>query len=367
MLFNLSLTSLKPLNSDHNKPILTRLSTTRTSTPVVRRLFNKSSGGECTNPRAINKPKNKLTAIIPHPIISKKPRFFIQSPRILFPINNISIENYLNLNPTWLDLNSEFSSYKTQSGETGACDNIADDDLRPYDSFSLNSGMEILEYPQILFLFLSNSLNPNNGEYNSNISKEVINSLILNYKARNYLKGDHHFTYSISSSDLRITTIPFKSEYFFNNLDTASFCIFKSLGEILSKTIPKCSEDEYTGNSKKSESREISVRFSFTANLKTSPFLMALGDNFTSYPNLMRNENSPLCTFSSNKNFILRILSDQPKAFFSKLNSKIQGSFDMTFSQRRICFNNFFDAGSCFKHSRTKETMILVSLKVGFP
>ena len=157
--------------------------------------------------------------------------------------------------------------------------------------------------------------------------------------------------YKNSESSWRsLTTLPSSSsgECCFNNLEIACFCDSKSLGRILNSQIPRCLE-EMKRLSRKSASLVISNLCSLNANLKTSPFEMVLGVNLTSCPNSDRNEDSPLCTFSSNKNLILG-WNRNHEISFSDLSSKVQGCPDVVLSQGRVCFKDFLGGGFIFKH-----------------
>ncbi len=152
------------------------------------------------------------------------------------------------------------------------------------------------------------------------------------------------------SSGRSLTTFPSRSsgEYCFNNLEIASFCDSKSFGRILNSQIPMCLE-EITGVSRKSASLVINNLCSLTADFKTSPFEMVLGDSLTSCPKSERNENNPLCTFSSNKNFILS-RDRNHEISFSDLGGEVQSSTDMTLSQGRVCIKDFISSGFIFEH-----------------
>ncbi|MBI2647165.1 hypothetical protein HYW99_01695, partial [Candidatus Woesearchaeota archaeon] len=151
------------------------------------------------------------------------------------------------------------------------------------------------------------------------------------------------------SSGTSLTTLPSSSsgECRFSNLEIERFCASKSFARILNNQIPKCLE-EANCSSVKCLSRVISNLCSDKVSLKTSPFSMPLGDNLTSCPNLDKKENNPLCTFSSNKNFILS--RDKFETSFCELDSKFQGSFDMLFTQRRVSFKDFLMSSSIFEH-----------------
>ncbi len=168
-----------------------------------------------------------------------------------------------------------------------------------------------------------------------------------------YNKADNsYYTNFKFSSEYKITFFPLITGYSDKSLESALFCASKSPGRILIKTIPKCLEGGYKEESKKSESREMSILSSSTDNLKTSPFLIVLEHNLTSYPDLFKKENNPLCTFSSNKNLILRWNLIQTSLCES--SSKFQTSLNMLFIQRRIRLHYILDCSPSFQHLKNQ-------------
>ncbi len=152
-----------------------------------------------------------------------------------------------------------------------------------------------------------------------------------------------------NSSGRSLITLPSISsgECCFSNLEIERFCASKSFARILNSQIPKCLE-EANCSSVKCLSRVISNLCSDKVSSNTSPFSIPLGDNLTSCPNLDKKENKPLCTFSSNKNFILG--RDKFETSFCELSSKLQSCFDVLFNQGRVCFKDFFCSSSIFEH-----------------
>lgn len=165
-------------------------------------------------------------------------------------------------------------------------------------------------------------------------------------------------------SERSLINLPLNSsgECCFNSLEIADFCASKSFGGILNSQIPKCLE-ETKGLSKKSASLVINNLCSDNDNSKTLPFEIVLGVNLTSCPNLDKKYNSFLCTFSSNKNFIL--CWDKFKTSFSEMSSKFQSRSDMVFVKGRICLKDFFVSGSIFKHFKNYRNHNPGSLKSG--
>lgn len=176
----------------------------------------------------------------------------------------------------------------------------------------------------------------------------AIEKLDLNSLVHNDLVKLEGFENSNFLAENNIMAFPLKSLTFDNKLEIPLFCASKSLGGTLNNNIPNCSEEEYSGF-KKSESLEISILSSLIDMSKTLLFLKPLGDNFTLCPTLDRKENNPLCTFSSNKNFILGS-RNQPEASFCEFSNKLQGSSNMILGQGRICFDDVSDSSSCFEH-----------------
>ncbi len=164
---------------------------------------------------------------------------------------------------------------------------------------------------------------------------------------------------SLSENNLKI--LPLNSFSEDNNLDIVDFCDSKSLAGILNNQIPKCLE-ETNLSSIKCLSRVINSLCSNKASLKTSPFSMLLGQSLTSCPNLVRKEYNPLCTFSSNKNFILCWKRDC-EVSFSNLCSEVQSSLNMFFVQRGVCFEDFFSSSLIFKHFQNYRNHDPSSLK----
>lgn|SRR3989344_4927578 len=153
------------------------------------------------------------------------------------------------------------------------------------------------------------------------------------------LEGERSLTIlSLNDSD---------SGYCFNKLDIVFRCPSMSSGDNLNSQMPKCLE-EINLEAKKSASLEMSILSSLTANKKISPFLTLLGTHLTSYPILDKNENTPLCTFSSNKNFIL--CSYQSNSPSCQISSKLQSRLNMPLSEGGVSFNNFFGVASSLKH-----------------
>jgi len=151
------------------------------------------------------------------------------------------------------------------------------------------------------------------------------------------------------SSGRSLITLPLNAsgECSFSNLDIVRFCVSKSFARILNSQIPKCSED-VNCSSVKCLSRVINNLCSDKVSSKTPPFSMPLGDNLTSCPDFDKKENNPLCTFSSNKNFILS--RDKFETSFCELDSKFQSSFNMLFTQGGISFKDFFMSSAIFEH-----------------
>jgi len=87
-----------------------------------------------------------------------------------------------------------------------------------------------------------------------------------------------------------------------------------------------------------------------------------LGGNLTSCFSFVKNENKLLCTFSSNKNFILHREQILP----GDLYSEFQCSINMLFSQGRVSFNDFFDRGSGLQHLQNEINHNSSSLENGF-
>ena len=168
------------------------------------------------------------------------------------------------------------------------------------------------------------------------------------------IEEEQNYNILNSLSDSKRIIFPFNSssENFLSKFNIAFFCRWILFGGILNNIIPKwCSKEEY-GGFEKSVSCEIIILSSVLANLKTSPFLIPLGQNITSCPNLIRKESRPLCTFSSNKNLILCRYS--VKTFFSELSSEIKCGFNMLFCKRRIRFKNIIYTSSFFKHLKNE-------------
>jgi hypothetical protein len=165
--------------------------------------------------------------------------------------------------------------------------------------------------------------------------------------------GEHPYFVRIhknsKSSGISLITLPLNDsgECSFSNLDIVRFCVSKSFARILNSQIPKCSEDANC-SSVKCLSRVINNLCSDKVSSKTSPSSMLSGDNLTSCPNLDKKENNPLCTFSSNKNFILS--RDKLETSFCELDSKFQGRFNMLFTQGGISFKDFFMSSAIFEH-----------------
>ncbi len=151
---------------------------------------------------------------------------------------------------------------------------------------------------------------------------------------------------SLAESNLK--TLPLNSVFNDNNFEIIDFCASKSFGWTLNNQMPKCSDETYA-LSRKSLSRVINNLCSNIANLRTSPFLIPNRHNLVSCFNLERNENIPLCTFSSNKNFIL-FRNGNYKVSFAKLCGKIKSSPNMLLGEGWICRENFFYGRTFFEH-----------------
>ncbi len=130
-----------------------------------------------------------------------------------------------------------------------------------------------------------------------------------------------------------------------NSLTAQDCCDSNSLGGILKINMPKCLAD-INDLLRKSESLDIKTLFSFCDNLKTCLSGIDLGDNLTSCPSLDKNLDSPMWTFSSNKNLIL----DREQILPSNFCGKFQSRLNMLFSQGRISFYDFFSRGSSLQH-----------------
>jgi len=163
------------------------------------------------------------------------------------------------------------------------------------------------------------------------------------------------------SFEYRINTLFLISECSDKSFDIIACCDSKSFGGTLNNKIPKCF-DEIKGLCKKSESLDTKTLPSFCANLKTCPLETVFGGNFTSCFSFVKNENKPLCTFSSNKNLILH----RKQILSSDFCGEFQGSIDMLLGQGRVSFNDFSDRSSSLQHLQNKINHNSSSLKSGF-
>jgi len=153
------------------------------------------------------------------------------------------------------------------------------------------------------------------------------------------------------SSEINLITLPLNSSVFgcsSSSLENIFFCPSKSLGGTLNNTIPKCLEEWKVDESRKSTSLVMIILSSFNDSSKTLPFLNPKGDIFTSCPNLLRKGTSPLCTFSSSRNFIF--CAHQTELSFCEHCSEVQSGCDMFFGQRGVGFDDFFVCSSCLEH-----------------
>ena len=149
-----------------------------------------------------------------------------------------------------------------------------------------------------------------------------------------------------------------KEEYLDNKVDNTVICDSMFLAGTLINSIPLCLE--FTNLlSKKSESLEIKILFSFTAISKTSSSPVLFGEKTTSYPASFKNRNNPLWMFSSSKNFIL----NWKKVFSSNFSGKFQSFFNMSWVKAWIRFNNLFNWGSSFKHLKNNRNHYPCSLE----
>ena len=162
-------------------------------------------------------------------------------------------------------------------------------------------------------------------------------------------------------AESKVNTLPLRFGYCNNKLVIADFCDSKSSGVTFNNRTPKCFVVVKEGF-RKSESLVTRTLSSASANLSTSPFEIVLGDNLTSCPNLVKNEDRPICTFSSSKNFIL----NRKQILSSDFCGEFQGSIDMLLGQGRVSFNDFSDRSSSLQHLQNKINHNSSSLKSGF-
>ena len=157
------------------------------------------------------------------------------------------------------------------------------------------------------------------------------------------IKEEKNENYPINSnlnSGYILTILQSKSGNFSINLSKDFSCDIKSAEGSFNIIIPECSLEKKC-DSEKSASMVINILDSLCESARTSPFLMPLGQNKTSKPLDFKNKPNPLCTFSSNKKFILSSINT--KAFFSELRSKIQCGQNITFSQLRVCLEDVLE------------------------